>query len=222
MAKICTKCKILKDDTEFNWSNKAQNKLKSECRACQRTSGRKYAAKRRITDGPLLNARTKQWEEKQISENPNYYKDKYYQDHERNLKKAKKYYDGNKEKCLEAQKKWRQENPETAKQSTQNWRKNHPEQVRAAQKFSALMYRGRRNKSEIQNFSDDQLEQRMSMFNFKCAYCPDGQFECIDHLIPLSKGGKHCLSNLRPSCKMCNNKKYNKTPMNWFREIGKL
>ena len=64
-------------------------------------------------------------------------------------------------------------------------------------------------------FTDDQLSQRMSVFNFNCAYC-NGPFEHIDHVIPLSKGGLHCLSNLRPSCQSCNLSKHNKSLKNFL------
>ncbi|WP_349257835.1 HNH endonuclease [Iamia sp.] len=31
--------------------------------------------------------------------------------------------------------------------------------------------------------------------------------DSIDHVKPLSKGGAHMLSNLRPSCRSCNSRK---------------
>lgn len=34
--KVCTICKIEKEDTEFNWKNKEKGKLQSNCRACQK------------------------------------------------------------------------------------------------------------------------------------------------------------------------------------------
>lgn len=70
-------------------------------------------------------------------------------------------------------------------------------------------------KNDKTQFTTDQLEQRMSMFGFMCAYC-GGKFEHIDHVQPISKGGYHCLSNLRPACKKCNLQKFNKTAKQWF------
>ena len=63
-------------------------------------------------------------------------------------------------------------------------------------------------------FTVTQLEDRLSMF-FGCWMCGcelDGELH-IDHVKPLSKGGWHCLSNLRPSCPSCNLSKGAKWPL---------
>ena len=65
--------------------------------------------------------------------------------------------------------------------------------------------------SLVIGFTEAQLKQRLSMFNFACWLCGN-EANSIDHVKPLSKGGAHCLSNLRPACKSCNSKKRNK----WF------
>ncbi|MGW8593542.1 HNH endonuclease [Dietzia sp. NPDC055877] len=38
----------------------------------------------------------------------------------------------------------------------------------------------------------------------------------VDHVKPLSKGGWHCLSNLRPCCPSCNLRKGAKWPITEF------
>lgn len=47
----------------------------------------------------------------------------------------------------------------------------------------------------------------------RCFYC---QLEtsdlCIEHQVPLSRGGENTLSNVVASCRSCNNRKNNKTP----------
>ena len=37
-TKICTKCKIEKSVTDFRWKNKAQGKLHSQCKDCQKAA----------------------------------------------------------------------------------------------------------------------------------------------------------------------------------------
>ena len=44
----------------------------------------------------------------------------------------------------------------------------------------------------------------------------------VDHYIPLSKGGKHTISNMVISCKKCNEKKGAKDPNDFAASIGKL
>lgn len=49
----------------------------------------------------------------------------------------------------------------------------------------------------------------------KCYYCDEplfGKKIHIDHIIPLSRGGRHCIENLCASCPSCNLSKNNKTP----------
>lgn len=47
----------------------------------------------------------------------------------------------------------------------------------------------------------------------KCAYCGDISSDnmSIDHMIPRSRGGSNCESNLMPSCRSCNSTKGTKT-----------
>jgi 5-methylcytosine-specific restriction endonuclease McrA len=44
----------------------------------------------------------------------------------------------------------------------------------------------------------------------RCYYCQQIPEELtIDHIIPLSKGGKHTASNVVPACRPCNSRKHN-------------
>lgn len=63
-------------------------------------------------------------------------------------------------------------------------------------------------------FTCDQLEARLSMFAgcWMCGCERDETFH-VDHVKPLSKGGWHCLSNLRPACGPCNLSKGAKWPL---------
>ena len=48
--------------------------------------------------------------------------------------------------------------------------------------------------------------ERLYYFNFSCAYCY-GQYETLDHILPLSLGGGTHLANCVPCCNECNQKK---------------
>lgn len=41
----------------------------------------------------------------------------------------------------------------------------------------------------------------------RCHYCRKRKLLTIDHVIPLSKGGKHVKENIVPACRSCNSKK---------------
>jgi 5-methylcytosine-specific restriction endonuclease McrA len=53
-----------------------------------------------------------------------------------------------------------------------------------------------------------------------CAYCeqqPEGTLE-MDHIIPLTKGGRHAIGNIAPACRDCNMRKGNKYLVVWLRQ----
>ncbi len=47
---------------------------------------------------------------------------------------------------------------------------------------------------------------------FSCSYCGSNKNLTIDHIVPVSKGGKSSFENCITACKKCNNKKGNRTP----------
>ena len=52
-----------------------------------------------------------------------------------------------------------------------------------------------------------------------CYYCSvsmDKDEVTMDHIVPLSRGGKSTKGNIVPSCKLCNNKKKDKTASEFF------
>lgn len=77
-----------------------------------------------------------------------------------------------------------------------------------------IVFHARRAADRVQviDFSAGELESRMSMFGFRCWIC-DGPFEAIDHVKPISVGGAHMLSNLRPICRECNGRKWMLWPL---------
>lgn len=56
-----------------------------------------------------------------------------------------------------------------------------------------------------------------------CGYCgqatPAGELT-MDHIVPLSRGGKSTKGNVVPSCKACNTAKKQKLLMEWHGEIA--
>jgi 5-methylcytosine-specific restriction endonuclease McrA len=57
-----------------------------------------------------------------------------------------------------------------------------------------------------------------------CHWCENlfSPNEChVDHVIPLSRGGSHCISNLVIACAKCNMQKNSKMPDEWISELAK-
>jgi len=57
-----------------------------------------------------------------------------------------------------------------------------------------------------------------------CYYCNKPALPAeltMDHIVPISRGGKSVKGNVVPSCKECNNKKKQLLPMEWEKYINK-
>ncbi|QAY17349.1 HNH endonuclease [Gordonia phage IDyn] len=49
-----------------------------------------------------------------------------------------------------------------------------------------------------------------------CAYCHRKSDRLtIDHVVPISRGGRHTIGNIVPACPRCNYQKHNRTVMEW-------
>jgi 5-methylcytosine-specific restriction protein A len=58
----------------------------------------------------------------------------------------------------------------------------------------------------------------------KCYYCDESvshQELTMDHLIPLSRGGRSTKDNLVPCCKNCNTRKKTMLPIEWQEYVNK-
>jgi len=68
---------------------------------------------------------------------------------------------------------------------------------------------------------------RVNTFDNKCAYCGidleildrnhQNSLE-IDHVIPKKNNGSHCLANIVPSCRSCNQDKRSKNMIEWYKD----
>lgn len=60
------------------------------------------------------------------------------------------------------------------------------------------------------------LYRLIARFRGRCAYCDTlPQYLEIDHVIPLSRGGRHAIGNLLPACRTCNRRKNARFVSEW-------
>lgn len=52
--------------------------------------------------------------------------------------------------------------------------------------------------------------EKLDEFDGRCAYCGSCEQIQKDHIIPLSRGGEHAISNIQPLCRTCNLRKGSK------------
>lgn len=67
------------------------------------------------------------------------------------------------------------------------------------------------------SYDRTQLLNHFESFEQKCFYC-DGNFDSIDHVVAISRGGTNDLNNLVPCCNFCNSSKNNKDVLIWYSE----
>lgn len=139
----------------------------------------------------------------------------------------------NVEKVREATRKWREENKEHlaeyAKQQWANpetrakkqewhraWTERNRERVIA--KSIDLMHRGRVLSPELAGtFSLDEWKAMLDDYDHRCGYCGKGGVRLDrDHIVPLSRGGRHDASNIIPACRSCNMRKGAKLVSEWL------
>lgn len=61
------------------------------------------------------------------------------------------------------------------------------------------------------------LWRHWAVFEYSCAYCGAVGDLQIEHVVPISKGGQHHLSNIVPACQSCNSNKRDKDAYQWFK-----
>jgi len=92
---------------------------------------------------------------------------------------------------------------------------------------SRLMHKEKRQRNKfkekalfVEKITQKQLINRCALFDYCCAYCgkPAGMDIELEHVIPRSKDGAHCLANIIPACHSCNTSKYNHNMKTWFKK----
>ncbi len=132
----------------------------------------------------------------------NYSSNKWHKNNKEKVKElGKKWRSLNKEKIKASYKEYYETNKEKIKQLSRDWRKNNPKRNLE----NNLKWRTRK----LENggtASYDKVAERVKMWGNLCWICKKPS-ECIDHVIPVSKGGTGWPANLRPACKSCNSRK---------------
>lgn len=77
----------------------------------------------------------------------------------------------------------------------------------------------RSTSGERPTFKPEDWTDILNRHGNRCAYCnTKKQKMTMDHVLPLSRGGRHCVSNVVPACGQCNKVKADMTVMEWKRK----
>jgi len=138
----------------------------------------------------------------------------YYATHrEQELKRmTERYWAHRAENCIVSAK-WRANNREKALEAIRRWSRQHPEVRRVLEeKRRSLKYS---NTPIEEMLTSTEWLAILAEANGHCHYCGKEAKLTLDHVIPLSKGGKHSKENVVPACGHCNFSKGTKTVEEW-------
>lgn len=106
---------------------------------------------------------------------------------------------------------WNLAHPDVLARCIREWGEAHPEARRATTRNYQHRRRSNTVASDVTRQSWDVLA---ATFGGRCFWCeqPSERLE-MDHVVPVSRGGRHLLSNLVPACRSCNASKHAAQPL---------
>lgn len=136
---------------------------------------------------------------------------------------VKLYREANKDKIRETLYRWRAKNPEAIRKiAARDYQKNKPRRNAASAAYQ------RQNKDKVRIYTHTRRVKILDngifqvtekdirrMLQKPCLYCQVKPSEHIDHIIPVSRGGRHSIGNLTGSCASCNLSKNAKFITEW-------
>lgn len=192
-TKTCAHCQITKSTDEFYKDKSRSDGFARICKDCQRAVN----VKRYHANAESEKAKAKQWRLD-------------------NLERSKEYdrrkYETKKDIYKERNDRYREDHPERLAFYKKRWNDTNRDRYRQTKRKNENARRARRFASIAVEFSVDLMQDRIDYYGGKCWMCKVAPYEEIDHVKPISKGGSHMLSNLRPACKKCNRAKSAKWP----------
>jgi 5-methylcytosine-specific restriction endonuclease McrA len=227
--KLCSGCGEKKPLDAFTTTTRTRDGRTSNCRVCRNAEYReRYQRKReqyrtRKRDYRLKNAeaikvanreRTKRWRDANPERaraksaaatlrfraaNPDYTREWY----QRNLEQARA-------DARESMRRWREANPEDARAIRKRYREANIDEVRKRERENTHRRRALKGST-----SPALAEFMAELITQPCTYCGATENITVDHVIPLSRGGKHEAANLTAACYSCNSSKGAKLLDEW-------
>jgi len=198
-SKRCTKCSQIKSLDLFTKDKHKKSGYKSSCLQC----AREYAKLAR-TEGRVRRLPYADWSTEQKAKHLARYRAWAAANPDKRQRSSQAHRLANRDYYAERQAQYRAENPEKYKE----WQKQNPDKV------IANWTKRRRNLVENGIFVINKKEIR-KLLQSPCFYCQSPKSGTIDHVMPLSKGGRHSIGNLLPACMPCNQSKRASLLIEW-------
>lgn len=127
------------------------------------------------------------------------------------LARVKAYTEANKEKVLKYHSRYHAANTEKVQTWARAWRRNNPER-----KAHHSNTRRARKAGNGGSHTLEELVEKFSSMGNACYYCGSSGRMSVDHMTPLSRGGRDDIQNIVPACRSCNSRKNIKTAQEYF------
>ena len=111
----------------------------------------------------------------------------------------------------ERSRKWAARNRERAKLRARSWAKNNPDR-------RAMHHQSRRTRKRGNGVFKILEKEIRRLRHSPCAACGTKSNVCLDHIIPINRGGRHSIGNLQSLCQPCNSSKQDKFMVEWRRQ----
>jgi 5-methylcytosine-specific restriction endonuclease McrA len=119
--------------------------------------------------------------------------------------RSKRYYEKHKDAERERHAAWRLANPEAMR-----------EKARKAYWKDPAKQRMRKHVRRITTSEFIVLPKEMKrLYASPCSNCGSMKNQTVDHIVPLSRNGRHSIGNLQTLCFSCNTRKNTRTIMEW-------
>ena len=221
-TKICSKCKITKNTTEFRKDKSKHDGLYSSCKEC----------KKKYLNTPESIAHRKEHMKNYQQQNREILAKKAKEYRKENIKWIRplqlQYYQNNREELLKQKQEYYFKNAERIKEEKKEYRKNMTEEQIQKERLRSRINGHKRRKLAGNHLSIKIIRKLLEQYKHKCYYCgtkiihTERNSYHIDHYVPVAKGGTSEISNLVISCPTCNMSKGAKMPHEFMLKLGKL
>lgn len=198
MVKRCSKCGEEKALAEFGKHKRRRDGIDTFCVDCRRAENRERMRRWRERNRERYLAQSRKDNAALKQRDPDY-KRRWY---ERNAEKERL-------RSREVMRESRAKNPQAERERKRRYRERNAERVKEAEREKTY---SRRTKAP---YSPELAALMTSMVEEPCTYCGAVEEITVDHVVPLSRGGKHEADNLAPACSSCNSSKSDRLLSEW-------
>jgi 5-methylcytosine-specific restriction endonuclease McrA len=228
-TKTCSTCRAEKLLEDFNKYKSSKDGRQPRCRECQSSKRIAWYAANREREIE----KSKQWNRdnaERYAANSARWRE---ENRERYLKTRRVRYKKHAQGIVARKMELRAANPDKFRAHEKAWRAANPDKIRAKHvrelqgnprlsherywrdpefaRAKSARRKAMRRAVTVGVITPESLKARIAYYGGKCWMC-GADYEHLDHVKPISKGGAHMLANIRPACAPCNLLKSNQWP----------